>query len=43
MPSKKYLKHDCVISKDVQAMKASLIQVQDQVKEMSKTQKEIGN
>ena len=41
MPFKKYSKHNCVISKDVHAMKASLIQIQDQVKEMFETQKEI--
>ena len=41
MPFKKYSKHSCVISKDVHALKASLIQVQDQIKEMFKTQKEM--
>ena len=41
MTFRKYRKHGCVISKDVQAMKASLLQVQDQVKEISDTQKEI--
>ena len=41
MPFKKYSKHSCVISKDVHAMKASLIQIQDQVNEMFETQKEI--
>ena len=40
MSAKKYGKHGCVISKDVHAMKASLIQLQDQVKEMFNTQKE---
>ena len=39
MSAKKYGKHGCVISKDVHAMKASLIQLQNQVKEMSKAQK----
>ena len=41
MTFKKYSKHSCVISKDVHAMKASLIQVQLQVKEMFETQKEM--
>ena len=41
MPFQKYSKHGCVISKDFHAMKASFIQVQDQVKEMSEAQKEI--
>ena len=41
MSVKKYGKHGCVISKEVHAMKASLIQMQDQVKEMSKAQKEM--
>ena len=41
MSVRKYCKHGCVISKDVQAMKASFIEMQDQVKEMSETQKEI--
>ena len=41
MPFKEYSKHSCVISKDVQAIKASLIQMQDQVKEMSKAQNEM--
>ena len=41
MSVKKYGKHGCVISKDVHAMKASLTQVQDQIKEMSKAQKEV--
>ena len=41
MPFKKYSKHSCVTSKDVHAMKASLIQVQHQVKEMFETQKEM--
>jgi N-acetylneuraminic acid mutarotase len=41
MSLKKYGKHGCFISKDVQAMKVVLFQVQDQVKEMSNTQKEI--
>ena len=41
MSVKKYRKHGCVISKDVHAMKASLIQMQDQIKEMSKAQKEM--
>ena len=41
MSVKKYCKHGCVISKDVQAMKASFIEMQDQAKEMSETQKEI--
>ena len=39
MSAKKYGKHGCVISKDVHAVKASLIQLQNQVKEMSKAQK----
>ena len=38
---RKYRKHGCVISKDVQAMKSSFIQVQDQVKKISETQKEM--
>ena len=41
MPFKEYSKHSCVISKDVQAIKASLIQMQDQVKKMSKAQNEM--
>ena len=41
MPFKEYSKHSCVISKDVQAIKASLIQMQDQVKEMFKAQNEM--
>ena len=48
MSLKKYGKHGCFISKDVQAIKVVLFQmqhqvkeVQDQVKEMSNTQKEI--
>ena len=41
MPFKEYSKHSCVISKDVRAIKASLIQIQDQVKEMSKAQSEM--
>ena len=41
MSFKKYGKHSCVIIKDVHAMKASLSQLQDQVKEMSKAQNEI--
>ena len=41
MSVKKYRKHGCVISKDVHAMKASLIQMEDQIKEVSKAQKEI--
>jgi N-acetylneuraminic acid mutarotase len=41
MSLKKYGKHGCFISKDVQAMKVVLFQMQDQVKEMSNTQKEI--
>ena len=41
MTFKKYSKHSCVISKDFHAMKASLIQVQHQVKEMFETQKEM--
>ena len=41
MSVKKYRKHGCVISKDVHAMKASLIQMQDQIKEVSKAQKEM--
>ena len=41
MSAKKYGKHSCVISKDVHAMKASLIQLQDQVKEMSQAQNEM--
>ncbi|CAB4026994.1 TNF receptor-associated factor 6-like [Paramuricea clavata] len=41
MSLKKYGKHGCFISKDVQAIKVVLFQVQHQVKEMSNTQKEI--
>jgi hypothetical protein len=41
MSLKKYGKHGCFISKDVQAIKVVLFQVQDQVKEMSNPQKEI--
>ena len=41
MSFKKYQKHSCVISKDVLAMKASLTELQDQVKEMSKAQNEM--
>ena len=41
MTFKKYSKHSCVISKDVHALKASLIQIQDQVRKMSKEQKEM--
>ena len=41
MSAKKYGKHGCVISKDVHAMKASLIQVQEEVKKMSKQQKKM--
>ena len=41
MSAKKYGKHGCVIIKDVHAMKASLSQLQDQVKEMSKAQKKV--
>ena len=41
MSFKKCSKHSCVISKDVHAMKESSIQMQDQVKRMSKAQKEM--
>jgi N-acetylneuraminic acid mutarotase len=41
MSLKKYGKHGCFISKDVQTIKVVLFQVQHQVKEMSNTQKEI--
>ena len=41
MSFKKYCKHGCVIGKDVQAMKASLILLQGQVKKISNTQKEM--
>ena len=41
MSVKKYRKHGCVISKDVHAIKASLIRMQDQIKEVSKAQKEM--
>ena len=41
MSVKKYRKHGCVISKDVHAMKASLIQMQGQIKEVSNAQKEM--
>ena len=41
MSFKKYQKHSCVISKDVHAMKASLTELQDQVKEIANTQNEI--
>ena len=41
MTYKKHSKHSCVISKEVHAMKASLIEVQDQVKELRKAQKEM--
>ena len=41
MSFKKYGKHGCFISKDVNAIKVALLQVQDQVKEISSTQKEL--
>ena len=41
MSVKNYRKHVCVISKDVHAMKASLIQMQGQIKEVSNAQKEM--
>ena len=41
MSVKKFEKHGCVISKDVNEMKVAVLQIQGQVKEMSKTQKEI--
>jgi N-acetylneuraminic acid mutarotase len=41
MSLKKYGKHGCFISKDVQAIKVVLFQMQDQVKEMSNRQNEM--
>ena len=41
MTFKKNSKHSCVISKEVHGMKASLIEVQNQVKELRKAQKEM--
>ena len=41
MSAKKYVKHGCVISKDVHAMKVSLKEMQDLVKEMSEAQREM--
>ena len=43
MSVKKYGKHGCFISKDVQAIKVALLQVQAQVKEIFNTQEEISN
>ena len=41
MSFKKYGKHGCFISKDVHAIKVALLQVQDQVKDISNAQKEL--
>ena len=41
MSFKKYGKHGCFISKDVHAIKIALLHVQDQVKEISNTQKKM--
>ncbi len=41
MSLKKYGKHGCCISKDLNAMKVALFEVQDQVKEMSNAQEEM--
>ena len=41
MSFKKYGKHGCFISKDVYAIKIALLQVQDQVEEISNTQKKM--
>ena len=41
MSFKKYGKHGCFISKDVHAIKVALLQVQDQVKDITNAQKEL--
>ena len=41
MSAKKYGRHGCFISKDVHELKVALLQVQDQVKEIANTQKEM--
>ena len=41
MSVKKFGKHGCIVSKDVNEMKVAVLQIQGQVNEMSKTQKEM--